>query len=457
MFGSLSERLVQATRNLSGRGRLSEENIKDSLRQVRMALLEADVALPVVRDFIAQVKERAIGEEVSRSLSPGQALVKIIHAELVSTMGPQAVALDLQCQPPAVVLLAGLQGAGKTTTAAKLALRLQRRDGRKVMLASTDVYRPAAVLQLEKLAHETGAGFFPVADGQDPTQIALQALTAARVGLYDVLLLDTAGRSHVDLDMMEELRAVHEAVTPAETLFVVDAMAGQDAINAARVFSETVPLTGVVLSKTDGDARGGAALSVRTVTGAPIKFLGTGEKIDALEAFHPDRIASRILGMGDVLSLVEEVEQKLDRKKSEKLAKKLRQGRQFDLSDLRSQLAQMLDMGGLGALLEKLPGGLGLPQGLAGEADEGMIRRQIAIIDSMTPAERRFPKTINGSRRRRIAAGSGTEVQAVNRLLKQQLQMQKMMKRMKKGGMGRLLQGIGGSSRPFGGRQGGRQ
>lgn len=453
MFGSLSERLVQATRNLSGRGRLSEENIKDSLRQVRIALLEADVALPVVRDFIAQVKERAIGEEVSRSLSPGQALVKIIHAELVSTMGPEAVALDLQCLPPAVVLLTGLQGAGKTTTAAKLALRLQQRDGRKVMLASTDVYRPAAVLQLEKLAHETGAGFFPVADGQDPTQIALQALAAARVGLYGVLLLDTAGRSHVNLEMMEELRAVHEAVTPVETLFVVDAMAGQDAINAARAFSETVPLTGVVLSKTDGDARGGAALSVRTVTGAPIKFLGTGEEIDALEAFHPDRIASRILGMGDVLSLVEEVEQKLDRKKSEKLAQKLRKGKQFDLSDLRSQLEQMLDMGGLGALLEKLPGGMGLPQGLAGEADAGMIRRQIAIIDSMTPAERRFPKTINGSRRRRIAAGSGTEVQAVNRLLKQQLQMQKMMKRMKKGGMARLLQGMGGPSGPFGGRQ----
>ena len=453
MFGSLSERLVQATRNLSGRGRLSEDNIKDSLRQLRMALLEADVALPVVRDFVAQVKERAIGEEVSRSLSPGQALVKIIHAELVSMMGPQDAVLNLQCQPPAVVLLAGLQGAGKTTTAAKLALRLQERDGRKVMLASTDIYRPAAVLQLEKLAHETGAGFFPVVAEQDPREIALQALAAARVGQYDVLLLDTAGRSHIDQDMMEELRAIHQAVTPAETLFVIDAMAGQDAINAARAFSETVPLTGVVLSKTDGDARGGAALSVRVVTGAPIKFLGTGEKTDALEAFHPDRVASRILGMGDVLSLVEEVEQKLDRKNAEKLARKLRKGRDFDLADLRSQLEQMLDMGGLGALLEKLPGGMGLPQRLAGDADEGMIRRQIAIIDSMTPAERRFPKTINGSRRRRIAAGSGTEVQTVNRLLKQQLQMQKMMKRMKKGGVGQLFQGMGGPSGPFGGRQ----
>ncbi|GBF31702.1 signal recognition particle protein [bacterium MnTg04] len=453
MFGSFSERLVQATRNLSGRGRLSAENIKDSLRQLRMALLEADVALPVVRDFVAQVEERAIGEEVSRSLSPGQALVRIIHAELVSMMGPQDAALNLQCQPPAVVLLAGLQGAGKTTTAAKLALRLQERDGRKVMLASTDIYRPAAVLQLEKLAHETGAGFFPVVAEQDPREIALQALAAARVGQYDVLLLDTAGRSHIAQDMMEELRAIHQAVAPTETLFVIDAMAGQDAINAARAFSETVPLTGVVLSKTDGDARGGAALSIRKVTGAPIKFLGTGEKIDALEAFHPERIASRILGMGDVLSLVEEVEQKLDRKKSDKLARKLRKGRAFDLADLRSQLEQMLDMGGLGALLEKLPGGMGLPQGLAGDADPGMIRRQIAIIDSMTPAERRFPKTINGSRRRRIAAGSGTEVQAVNRLLKQQLQMQKMMQRMKKGGMGRLLQGMGGPSGPFGGGQ----
>ncbi|MCZ6761543.1 MAG: signal recognition particle protein [Gammaproteobacteria bacterium] len=452
MFGSLSERLVQATRNLSGRGRLSAENIKDSLRELRMALLEADVALPVVREFVAQVKERAIGEEVSRSLSPGQALVRIIHAELAGIMGPQDAALDLQCQPPAVVMLAGLQGAGKTTTAAKLALRLQERDGRKVMLATTDIYRPAAVLQLEKLAHETGAGFFPLVAKQDPSEIALQALAAARVGLYDVLLLDTAGRSHIDQDMMEELRAIHQAVTPTETLFVIDAMAGQDAINAARAFSETVPLTGVVLSKTDGDARGGAALSIRKVTGAPIKFLGTGEKIDALEAFHPERIASRILGMGDVLSLVEEVEQKLDRKKSEKLARKLRKGRAFDLADLRSQLEQMLDMGGLGALLEKLPGGRGLPQGLAGDVDPGMIRRQIAIIDSMTPAERRFPKTINGSRRRRIAAGSGTEVQAVNRLLKQQLQIQKMMKRMKKGSMGGLLQGMGGPSGPFGGR-----
>lgn len=453
MFGSLSERLVQATRNLSGRGRLSAENIKDSLRELRMALLEADVALPVVREFVAQVKERAIGEEVSRSLSPGQALVRIIHAELAGIMGQQDAALDLQCQPPAVVMLAGLQGAGKTTTAAKLALRLQERDGRKVMLASTDIYRPAAVLQLEKLAHETGAGFFPVVAEQDPSEIALQALAAARVGLYDVLLLDTAGRSHIARDMMEELRAIHQAVTPTETLFVIDAMAGQDAINAARAFSETVPLTGVVLSKTDGDARGGAALSIRKVTGAPIKFLGTGEKTDALEAFHPERIASRILGMGDVLSLVEEVEHKLDRQKSEKLARKLRKGRAFDLADLRSQLEQTLDMGGLGALLEKLPGGMGLPQGLAGDADPGMIRRQIAIIDSMTPAERRFPKTINGSRRRRIAAGSGTEVQAVNRLLKQQQQMQKMMKRMKKGGMGRLLQGMGGPSGPFGGRQ----
>ncbi|MCZ6716119.1 MAG: signal recognition particle protein [Gammaproteobacteria bacterium] len=451
MFDSLSERLVKATRNLSGRGRLSEENIKDSLRQVRMALLEADVALPVVRDFVSAVKERAIGEEVGRSLSPGQALVKIIHAELVSVMGPEDVALNLQCQPPAVVLLAGLQGAGKTTTAAKLALRLQERDGRKVMLASTDVHRPAAVLQLEKLAHETGSGFFPVVAGQGSREIALQALAEARVGQYDVLLLDTAGRLHVDQDMMQELREIHQAVTPTETLFVVDAMAGQDAINSARVFSETVPLTGVVLSKTDGDARGGAALSVRKVTGAPIKFLGTGEKTDALEVFHPDRIASRILGMGDVLSLVEAAEQKLDRKKSEKLAKKLRKGREFDLSDLRSQLEQMLDMGGLGALLEKLPGGMGLPQGLAGKADEGMIRRQIAIINSMTPSERRFPKTVNGSRRRRIAAGSGTEVQEINRLLKQQMQMQKMMKRLGKGGMGRLLQGKGGPSGPFGG------
>ncbi|MCZ6560059.1 MAG: signal recognition particle protein [Gammaproteobacteria bacterium] len=452
MFGNLSDRLVQATRSLSGRGRLSEENIKDSLRQVRMALLEADVALPVVRDFVARVKERAIGVEVSRSLSPGQALVNIIHAELVSVMGPEDAPLNLQCQPPAVILLAGLQGAGKTTTAAKLALRLQERDRRKVMLASTDVYRPAAILQLEKLAQQVGAGFFPVADGQDPQDIALKALAEARLGQYDVLLLDTAGRLHVDQEMMAELRGIHRVIAPTETLFVIDSMAGQDAVNAAHAFSEAVPLSGVVLSKIDGDARGGVALSVRKITGAPIKFLGTGEKIDALEAFHPERIASRILGMGDVLSLVEEADQKLDRKKSEKLTKKLQQGKEFDLSDLRNQLEQMLDMGGLGALLEKLPGGMGMPAGLAGKADDGMIRRQIAIINSMTPGERRFPKIINGSRKRRIAAGSGTEVQEINRLLKQQMQMQKMMKRMKKGGISRLLQGLGGQPGPFGGR-----
>jgi signal recognition particle subunit SRP54 len=366
-------------------------------------------------------------------LSPGQALIKIMQTELVSVMGPENPGLDLRCQPPAVILLAGLQGAGKTTTAAKLAMWLQAEKKRKIMLASTDIYRPAAILQLEKLARETGSEFYALPDGHSPAGIAKNALAEARLSQCDVLVLDTAGRSHVDEDMMAELHELYEIVAPIETLFVIDAMAGQDAVNTARAFSDSLALTGVILSKTDGDARGGAALSVRKITGVPIKFLGTGEKIESLEVFHPDRIASRILGMGDVLSLVEEAEQKLDQRQSVKLAKKIRKGKEFDFSDLRSQLQQMLAMGGLGALLAKLPGGMGLTRGTAGQPDDRMVRRQIAIIDSMTVDERRFPKTINGSRKRRIAAGSGTEVQDVNRLVKQQTQMQKMMKKMQKG------------------------
>jgi signal recognition particle subunit SRP54 len=450
MFEGLSERLGKATAGLRGRGRLTEDNIRETLRQVRMALLEADVALPVVREFIARIRERAVGAEITRSLTPGQALVKIIHEELVEVMGAQNEALDLRSQPPAVVLLAGLQGAGKTTTAAKLARLLAEREKRKVLLASVDVYRPAAILQLEQLAGQVGAGFEPSEAGENPVSIARRAVDTARKRGYDVLILDTAGRLHVDEAMMDEVRRVHAAVMPVETLFVVDSMAGQDAIHAARAFDEALPLTGVILTKTDGDARGGVALSVRHITGKPIKFLGAGEKIDALEPFHPERIASRILGMGDVVTLVEEVERKVDRQKADKMARKLKSGKGFDLSDLRDQLTQMQQLGGLGALLDKLP--VAAPQGADAALGERQIRRQIAIIDSMTPRERRFPRIIDGSRKRRIAAGSGVQVQDVNRLIKQHHQMQKMMKKMGKGGMGRMMRAMRGRLPPGLGR-----
>lgn len=445
MFDNLSERLSQTARSLTGKGRITEANVRDTLRQVRMALLEADVALPVVKPFIERVRARALGEEVAKSLTPGQALVKIIHAELVAVLGGEAAPLDLKAQPPVTVLLAGLQGAGKTTTAAKLARRLIERERKKVMLVSVDVHRPAAILQLERLADEVGAGFIPSSAAEAPTGIAAAAVETARRGFADVLLIDTAGRLHVDEEMMDEVAAVHAAAAPAETLFVIDAMAGQDAVNAARAFDARLPLTGAILTKADGDARGGVALSVREITGKPIRFLGVGEKTDALELFHPDRMASRILGMGDVLSLVEEVEQKVDRRKAEKLAGKLKKGRGFDLADLRDQLEQMSSMGGIGALMDKLPlPGNVNPAALAEQADERQLRRQIALIDSMTPQERRFPKTINGSRKRRIATGAGLRVQDVNRLLKQHAQMDKMMKRFSKGGMKKLMRGMPG-------------
>lgn len=437
MFGNLSERLGQALRTVRGKGRLSEDNIKDAVRQVRMALLEADVALPVVKEFIEAVRVKAAGEAVTRSLTPDQAFIKIVHDELVAVMGERNEQLELRSQPPAVVLLAGLQGAGKTTTAAKLAQRLRRHDGRSVMLASADVYRPAAIAQLRKLATQVAADFFEAGDLQAPTEIASAALAAARVSQSDVLILDTAGRLHVDADMMREIEQLHAQVSPVETLFVVDSMTGQDAVRAAEAFAAALPLTGVILTKSDGDARGGAALSVRKVTGAPVKFLGTGEKIDGLEAFHPERVASRILGMGDVVSLVEEVEQKVDQDKARQLAKKIGKGRDFDLADLRGQFEQMLELGGLGQLLEKLPGGLG--QKAAAVPDDRQIRHQIALIDSMTPRERRFPRLIDGSRKRRIAAGAGRPPQELNRLLKQHKQMQKMMKKMKGGGMARMM------------------
>jgi signal recognition particle subunit SRP54 len=443
MFENLTGRLSDAARNLTGKGRLTEANIKDTLRQVRLALLEADVALPVVKSFIERIRERALGEEVGKSLTPGQELVKVINAELVRILGSDHAPLDLRAQPPVVVMLAGLQGAGKTTTAAKLARRLIEKDRKKVMLVSVDVHRPAAILQLQTLASEVGALHSPSEASEKPVAIVERALDDAKRAHADVLIVDTAGRLHVDGEMMAEVAAVHAKAAPHETLFVVDSMAGQDAVNAATAFNESLPLTGVILTKADGDAKGGVALSVREVTGKPIRFMGVGEKTDALEAFHPDRMASRILGMGDVLSLVEEIEQKVSKDEAEKLATKLKKGKGFDLADLRDQLQQMMNMGGLGSMLEKLPlpGNIN-PAALKDGANEQQMRRQIAIINSMTPRERRFPKLINGSRKKRIAAGAGQQIQDVNRLLKQHMQMSRMMKKMSRGGMKKLMRGM---------------
>jgi signal recognition particle subunit SRP54 len=451
MFENLSERLSQAARNLSGKGRITEDNIRDTVRQVRLALLEADVALPVVRSFIEHIRERALGEEVGKSLTPGQAFVKIIHNELVEVLGSDTVPLDLRAQPPVVIFLAGLQGAGKTTTAAKLARRLIEKDRKKVMLVSVDVHRPAAILQLETLAGEVGAAFCPSSVDDRPENIVDSALDAARRQHVDVLIVDTAGRLHIDGEMMSEAARVHERARPHETLFVVDSMAGQDAVNSAKAFNDALPLTGVILTKADGDAKGGAALSVRHVTGKPIRFVGVGEKIDALEVFHPDRMASRILGMGDVLSLVEEIEDKVSKDKAEKLATKLKKGRGFDLGDLKEQLEQMLNMGGMASMLEKmpLPGNVN-PAALKDAANEQQFKRQIAIINSMTPQERRFPKTINGSRKKRIARGAGQQIQDVNRLLKQHQQMEKMMKKVSRGGMKKFMRGLPGGGMPPG-------
>jgi signal recognition particle subunit SRP54 len=444
MFENLSERLGRTLKNLRGQGRLSEDNIKDTLREVRMALLEADVALPVVKEFIERVRERAIGHEVLHSLTPGQALVKVVHDELVHIMGDANDELQLNVQPPAVVLMAGLQGSGKTTSTAKLARWLKERRRKSVMVTSCDVYRPAAIEQLRTLADEVDVAFFPSQADQDPVAIAGAALEAARKQHVDVLIVDTAGRLHIDADMMEEIQRLHGAVQPVETLFVVDSMTGQDAANTARAFHEALPLTGVVLTKTDGDARGGAALSIRAITGKPIKFLGVGEKTAALEPFHPDRVASRILGMGDVLSLVEEAHQQVDQDKAAKLARKLQKGKGFDLEDFRDQLQQMLSMGGMSSLLDKLPGVANLPKGVKEQANDRDLHRMVAVINSMTPQERRHPDIIKASRRKRIATGSGTQVQDVNKLLKQFTQMQKMMKKMSKGGMAKMMRGLKG-------------
>lgn len=452
MFENLTERLSDSLKKVTGQARLTEDNIKGTLREVRMALLEADVALPVVKQFIAQVRKRAIGHEVMRSLSPGQAFVKIVNAELVEMMGAQSEGLSLNAQPPAVVLMAGLQGAGKTTSVAKLARYLSEREKKKVMVVSADVYRPAAIKQLETLAQEVGVVFFPSTSDQKPVDIANAAILEAKKAFVDVLLVDTAGRLAIDEQMMSEIAELHSAINPIETLFVVDAMTGQDAVNTAKAFDDTLPLTGVILTKADGDSRGGAALSVRYVTGKPIKFMGMGEKVDALEPFHPDRLASRILGMGDILSLIEDAERNLDKQKAEKLTKKIKKGKSFDLEDFRDQLVQMKNMGGIGNLLDKLPGMGQMAQAAQQQVSDKALVQMEALISSMTPAERSYPDSINNSRKRRIANGSGTQIQDVNRLLKQHKQMQKMMKKFtKKGGMANMMRGMKGMMPPGGG------
>jgi len=451
MFDNLSDRLGQTIKRLRGQGRLTDDNIKDALRDVRMALLEADVALSVVRGFVEKVRERAIGQEVMKSLSPGQAFIKVVNDELVAVMGEANESLNLAAQPPAVVLMAGLQGSGKTTSVAKLARFLKEREKKSVLVTSCDIYRPAAIEQLKTLAGEVNAEFFPSTTEDKPVKIAKAALKYAKKHMIDVVIVDTAGRLHIDVEMMSEIKNIHQAINPVETLFVVDSMTGQDAANTAKAFNDTLPLTGVILTKTDGDARGGAALSLREITGKPIKFLGVGEKTDALEAFHPDRVASRILGMGDILSLVEEAELNVDREEAEKLAKKLKKGKSFTLEDFRSQIQQMDKMGGISKLVDKLPGMGDVPDQVKSQINDKEFKRQEAIINSMTPKERTSPKLIKGSRKRRIAAGSGTQIQDVNRLLKQFTQMQKMMKKMSKGGMKNMLRGMKGRMSPGGG------
>jgi signal recognition particle subunit SRP54 len=439
MFDQLTGRLSAAVAALRGRGRLTEQNIADTLREVRIALLEADVALPVVKRFIEAVKTRALGTEVSASLSPGQTLVGILHRELVTLLGGTGTGLALNVQPPVVLLLAGLQGAGKTTTAAKLARWLIESHKRRVLLVSTDVRRPAAILQLERLAAQVKAGFFaPPAGQMAPRQIALAALAQARSGVYDTLIVDTAGRLHIDAELMQELKDIDTSVGAHQRLFVVDAMAGQDALNAARAFTAILDLTGIILTKADGDARGGAALSVREVTGKPIVFLGVGEKSEALELFDPERMAQRILGMGDVVALVETVQRNIADEEAQRLARKVAKGQSFDLGDLRAQLDQVRRMGGLGALMDKLPTHMSR-RGLPPEQADRQVRQQMAIIDSMTARERRTPGLIDGSRRRRIARGAGVQVQDVNRLMKQFLDMQRMMKQLKGSGLRRLM------------------
>lgn len=445
MFDNLTDRLGKTLKNLRGQGRLTEENIQETMREVRMALLEADVALPVVSAFIEKVKERALGQEVQASLSPGQSLIKVVQAELVSVMGEANEALDLKANPPAIILMAGLQGAGKTTTVAKLGRWLKENKKKSVGVVSTDIYRPAAIKQLETLANDLSLTFFDTDVTKTAAETATTAIEAAKKHFLDVVIVDTAGRLHIDEEMMSEIKELHVAINPVETLFVVDSMTGQDAATTAKAFNDALPLTGVVLTKTDGDARGGAALSIRHVTGKPIKFVGVGEKTDALEPFYPDRMASRILGMGDMLSLIEDIEQKVDKDKAAKLAKKLQKGKGFDLSDFVEQLEQMESMGGVGAMMDKLPGINDVPQDMRDKVNDKELARQIAVIRSMTNQEKRYPDLIKGSRKKRIAAGCGQELQDVNRVLKQFKMMQKMMKRFKKGNMANMVRGIKGN------------
>lgn len=455
MFDNLSDRLAKTFKSLKGQGRLTESNIKDALRDVRRALLEADVALSVVKSFIAKVQARAVGQEVSTSLNPGQAFIKIVREQLADVMGSEVEGLNFNVEPPAVIMVAGLQGAGKTTSVAKLAKFLKERDKKKVMVVSADVYRPAAIKQLETLATQVDVLFYPSSADQDPIEIARSAHAEAKKQFVDVLILDTAGRLHVDAGMMEEIKHLHQCINPCETLFVVDSMTGQDAANTAKAFNDALPLTGIILTKTDGDARGGAALSIREITGKPIKFIGAGEKVDALEPFHPDRMAGRILGMGDVLSLIEAAESKIDQKKAAKFAAKIKKSGAFDLEDFLEQLQQIQNMGGVGGLMGKLPGMSKIKDQVSGDVAEKEFKRLEAIIQSMTRKERMFPAVIKGSRKRRIATGSGTTVQDVNRLLKQFTQMQKMMKKVSKGGMKNMMRGLAGKLPPGMGGMGG--
>lgn len=445
MLDNLTQRLARVMKTLRGEARLTEANITDALREVRMALLEADVALPVIKDFIAKVKDKAVGHEVMQSLTPGQALVGVVHAELTALMGGASAELNLATQPPAVVLMAGLQGAGKTTTVGKLGKLMKESHKKKVLVVSCDVYRPAAIEQLKTVAQQAGVDFFPSNVSEKPTAIALAAVDWARKHYYDILFIDTAGRLAIDEAMMSEIKQLHASVSPIETLFVVDAMLGQDAVNTARAFNEALPLTGIVLTKLDGDARGGAALSVRHVTGKPIKFVGVGEKLSGLEPFHPERMASRVLGMGDVLSLIEDARKGIDEGKALEFAKKLKSGKGFDLTDFKDQIGQMRKMGGISALVDKLPAQFAqaaaqMPAG----ADDKAVRRIEGIINSMTPEERSKPELLKASRKRRIAMGAGVQVQDVNRLLNQFEQTQKMMKQFSKGGMGKLMRGMKG-------------
>ena len=445
MLDNLTQRLAKVVKTLRGQARLTEDNIQEMLREVRMALLEADVALPVVKDFIARVKEKAVGHEVIGSLTPGQALVGVVHRELTELMGGQAIGLNLATQPPAIILMSGLQGAGKTTTTAKLGKWLKERQKKKVLAVSCDVYRPAAIEQLKTVSAQAGIEFFPSAAGQKPAEIAAAALDYAKKHYFDVLFVDTAGRLAIDEAMMAEIKELHALLNPVECLFVVDAMLGQDAVNTAKAFNEALPLTGVILTKLDGDARGGAALSVRHVTGKPLKFAGIGEKLSGIEEFHPERMAARILGMGDILGLVEEAQRGVDQEKAQDFVKKMKSGKGFDFNDFKDQIGQMRKMGGIAGLLDKLPAQFaGMAQQAGGGADDKAIGRVEGIINSMTPAERAKPELIKATRKRRIAAGAGVQVQEVNRMLNQYEQMRTMMKKLKGGNLQKMMRGMKG-------------